>query len=172
MGLTTYILAGVTYYIVSVIIIIVVLNLINRHDRKKYQDQINTLEREKNLIISASILSELNKVEALINNDKMRESLQEWQERFRIIKDEEVPKITDDLIEIEDLFSEKEYKKLEEKMAKVELEIYFVKSKANFLLEEIKEITLSEERNRDTITKLKSQYREIVSKYNNNKNDY
>ncbi len=172
MSQATYILAGISYYIVSVIVIVIFLNLINRHEKKKYQDEIITLERDKNLIISSSILSELNKVEALVNNEKLQESYDDWQKRFKEIKDVEVPKITDALIEIEDCFNDKEYKTLNEKIAKAELEIFYVKTKANFLLDEIKEITLSEERNRETITKLKTKYREIITKYNKNKNDY
>ncbi len=172
MSQTAYILAGVSYYIVSIIIIVIVLNLINRKEKKKYQDEIVSLERDKNLIISSSILSELNKVEALVNNEKMEETYEDWQKRFKEIKDREVPKITDALIEIEDCFNEKDYKTLSDKIAKAELEIFYVKTKANFLLDEIKEITLSEERNRETITKLKAKYREIITKYNKNKNDY
>ena len=172
MSQTAYILAGITYYVISIVIIVIVLNLINKKEKKKYQDEITTLERDKNLIISSSILSELNKVEALVNNDKLQESYEEWQKRFKEIKDVEVPKITDTLIEIEDCFNEKDYKALNEKIAKAELEIFYVKTRANFLLDEIKEITLSEERNRETITKLKAKYREIVTKYNKNKNDY
>ncbi len=172
MSQTAYILAGLTYYIVSIIVIVVVLNLVNKREKKKYQDEIITLERDKNLIISSAILSELNKVEALVNNDKMQETYNEWQSRFKEIKDEEVPKITDALIEIEDCFNEKDYKTLSDKIAKVELEIYYVKSKANFLLDEIRNITLSEEKNRETITKLKARYREIITTYNRNKNDY
>ncbi len=172
MSQTAYILAGITYYIVSIIVIVIVLNLINKKEKKKYQKEIISLERDKNLIISSSILSELNKVEALINNEKLQESYDEWQKRFKEIKDVEVPKITDALIEIEDCFNEKQYNSLNDKIAKVELEIFYVKTKANFLLEEIREITLSEERNRETITKLKAKYREIITKYNKNKNDY
>lgn len=172
MSQTAYILAGVSYYLVSIIIIVIVLNLINRKEKKKYQDEIVSLERDKNLIISSSILSELNKVEALVNNEKMEETYEDWQKRFKEIKDQEVPKITDALIEIEDCFNEKDYKTLSDKIAKAELEIFYVKTKANFLLDEIKEITLSEERNRETITKLKAKYREIITKYNKNKNDY
>ena len=44
--------------------------------------------------------------------------------------------------------------------------------KTNFLLDEIKEITSSEERNREAIIKLKTEYREIKNKYDNNKADY
>lgn len=172
MSVTTYVLVGITYYIFAIVIIIVVLNLINKKQYKKYQEQITNLERDKNLIISASILTELNKVEALVNNDKMQENYDEWHRKFNEIKDVDIPKITDELIAIEDLFNEKKYKELDEKIAKTELQIYYIKTKANFLLDEIKEITLSEERNRETITKLKTQYREIVAKYNNNKEDY
>ena len=172
MSQTAYILLGISYYVVSVIIIVIVLNLINSKEKKKYQEEINVLERDKNLIISSSILSELNKVEALVNNEKMQETFEDWQERFKEIKDVEVPKITDALIEIEDCFQDKNYKDLNEKIAKVELDIFYVKTKANFLLDEIKEITLSEERNRETITKLKVKYREIITKYNKNKNDF
>jgi len=172
MSQTAYILAGVTYYIVSIIIIVLVLNFINRKEKKKYQEEIVTLEREKNLIISSSILSELSKVEALVNNEKMQETYDDWQKRFKEIKDVEVPKVTNSLIEIEDCFNEKKYNELNEKIAKAELDIYYLKTKSNFLLDEIKEITLSEERNRETITKLKSKYREILNRYNKNKNDY
>ena len=53
---TAYILAGITYYIVSIIVIVVVLNTVNRKEKKKYQNEIVTLERDKNLIISSAIL--------------------------------------------------------------------------------------------------------------------
>jgi len=172
MSQTAYILAGITYFIASVILIIVLLTTLNNKEKKKYQDEITTLERDKNLIISSSILSELNKVEALINNEKLQESYDDWQKRFKEIKDVEIPKITDTLIEIEDCFNDKEYDSLNEKLAKAELDIFYLKTKSNLLLDEIKEITLSEEKNRDTITKLKSRYREVVTKYNKSKDDY
>jgi len=169
---TTFTLLAIGYYILAVTLVILVLNFISKKEKKVYKDEINSLERDKNLIISASILSELNKVESLVNNEKMEQTYQDWQKRFKKIKDEEVPKISDDLLEIEDLFQEKNYKTLKQKIAQIELQIYYVKTRANFLLEEIKEITLSEEKNRETITKLKIIYREIFSKYNQNKSDY
>ena len=172
MSQTAYILAGISFYVISIVIIIIVLNVINNKQKKKFQDEILDLERNKNLIISSSILSELNKVEALVNNEKMQEKYDDWQSRFKNLKDVEIPKLTDDLIQIEDDFGKSDYKKLYEKMAKVEFEILYLKTKSNFLLEEIKEITLSEEKNRDSITKLKTRYRSIMAKYNGNKDDY
>lgn len=172
MSKTAFILIGITYYVFAIIIVIVVLNILSHREKKNYDTEINSLEREKNLIISAAILSELNKVEALINNDTLKELYDDWMERFKNIKDVEVPRITDELIEIEELHQRKETKLLKEKISKAEMDICYVKTKANYLLDEIKEITLSEERNRETITKLKSTYREVVSKYNNHKEDY
>ena len=172
MSQTAYIVACITYYIISIIIIVVTLTLINSKQRKKYEQQILSLERDKNLIISSSILSELNKVEALVNNDKMQETYDDWLKRFDEIKDVEIPKITDKLIKIEDTFNEKRYSDLNDEIAQAEMNIMYVKTRANFLLDEIKEITLSEEKNRDSITKLKAKYRDIISTYNRNKNDY
>lgn len=172
MSRTTFILIGVLYYILTIVTIIVVLNFINKKETKKYKDEITSLERDKNLIVNASILSELNKVNALINNEVMQKKYDNWCSRLKEIKEVEVPKITDALVEIETSFDEHDYKTIEKKAAALELQIAYVKTKSNFLLDEIKEITLSEEKNRETITKLKAEYRAILTKYNSNKNDY
>ena len=129
MSKTTFILLGITYYIISLVIIIGVLQLISKKEKQKYAREIKNLERDKNLIISASILSELNKVEPLVNNSETKEIFESWQHRFKIIKDEEVPKITDALLEIEDLFHEKKYKELKKRIAMIELDICYVKTK-------------------------------------------
>ena len=172
MSRTTFILIGVLYYIFTIVIIVVVLNLINKKERQKYKDEITTLERDKNLIVGASILSELNKVGALINNDIMQKKYDNWCLRLKEIKEIEVPKITDALVEIEEAFQDKDYQCSKTKIAALELEIAYVKTKSNFLLDEVKEITLSEEKNRETITKLKADYRMILTKYNSNKEEY
>lgn len=168
----TFLLIAVGYYIFTMIIVVIVLVLMNKKYRKNITNEINSLERDKNLIISSSILSELNKVEALVNNDELRKRYENWQQRFESIRDEEIPKITDEIIELQDDFNERDYDKLKKGLVDVELNINYLKTKADFLLEEIKEITLSEERNRETIIKLKADYREIRNLYNNNINDF
>ena len=169
---STYVLFAITYVVIAISLIIAMFIIIRKHMKNKYNEALKSLERDKNLIISASILSELNKVESLINNKDLEKKYKIWKEKFRIIKDKEVPKITDELINAEDLIKTKKYKQIESELARIELDIYFVKSKSKFLLDEIKEITTSEEKNRETITKLKGKYREIFIKYNNNLEDY
>ena len=172
MGKGTTVLIISSYIIVGLIIIITVLALIKRAKKKKYNSELTELERDKNLIISAQILAELNKVEGLINNDALREKFENWQERFNKIKNTDLPKITDTLIKLEEFYAKREYDKLKEGITNAELEITYLKTKTNFLLDEIKEITSSEERNREAIIKLKTEYREIKNKYDNNKSDY
>lgn len=172
MSNTTQLLIISSYIFVGLIIIIVTLTILSRRKKKRFSNELANLDREKNLIISAQILAELNKVEGLINNEQLKEKFANWQERFKKIKDDELPKITDKLINLEELFTNKKYDELKEGINNAELEITYLRTKTNFLLDEIKEITLSEERNREAIIKLKTVYREIENKYKSNKNDY
>ena len=168
----TFILIAGLVWIVTIILVIVVLTLINNKEKRKLKSEIETLEKEKNMVISASMLSELNKVEALVNNDEMREKLDDWKKRFNDIKDKEMPKITETINEIEELFEEKNFKELKGLVLKADFDLNTLKTKASFLLDEIKDVTLSEERNRETITKLKAEYREVLSTYKEFEDEY
>lgn len=162
-------LLGITYLIIMAGSAVLAVYLIHRHQKKKYHEILTNLERDKNLIVSASIISELKKIENLINNDELQIIYNDLQERFHEIKDVEVPKITDKLIEIDEFYEKKNYRELEKKIAKIELDIFYIKKRSEFLLKEIKDITSSEEKNRETVTKLKSTYREVFTKFNQNR---
>ena len=163
----------IAYFIVTVIVVIVSIILVKRNIKKQHEDTLNVLERNKNLIISASILSELNKVESLINNKDLEEKYNYWKSLFKDIKETDVPNITDELLTVEESIGLKNFKDFNKDLARIEFEIYIAKSKAQKLLDDIKEITLSEQRNREIVTKLKSDYRNVYLQYNNNdKADY
>lgn len=168
----TYIILGIVYAIVAIILIVVVLVFINKHNKKKLEEILTSLELDKNLIISANILTELNKVGSLINNKNLEIKYENWKERYKQIKDVDIPSLDKRLNDLEELIREKDYKKFVSDSSKLELEIYYIKSKSEFLLEEIKEITLSESKNREIVTNLKKDYRDIYLKYNNSPSDY
>ena len=168
----TFLLLAVGYYLFTMVIVVIVLVFMDKRYKKSLTNEINSLERDKNLIISSSMLSELNKVEALVNNEELKKKHKSWQKRFENIRDKEIPKITDEIIELQNDFNEKNYGKLKSGLVNVEMDISYLKTKADFLLEEIRELTLSEEKNRETIIKLKADYREIRNTYNNHLNDY
>ena len=167
-----FILCAVGYYFIAMIVIAVVLIVINNKTKKKYQGQITELERQKNLVISSNILTELNKVEPLINNDDLRKRYNNWQDRFNEIKTVDIPKITDLINEVQIYFEEKDYQNLKTSIIKTEMDLNYLQTKSSFLLDEIKEITLSEERNREKITKLKTEYREVVTTYKDDLEGY
>lgn len=168
----TYIVLGIVYLILAIILEVVVLVLINKHNKKKLQSILTNLELDKNLIISANILTELNKVGSLINNKNLELKYENWKERYKKIKEVDIPSLENSLNKLEELIRDKKYKEFIEVSSKLELEIYYIKSKSDFLLDEIREITLSESKNREIVTKLKKDYREIYLKYNNNSGDY
>ena len=168
----TYIILGIVYLILAIILVVVVLVLINKHDKKKLQGILTNLELDKNLIISANILTELNKVGSLINNKNLEIKYNNWKERYKQIKEVDMPSLENKLNDLEALIRDKKYKDFVKDSSKLELEIYYIKSKSDFLLDEIREITLSESKNREIVTKLKKDYRDIYLKYNNSPSDY
>ena len=161
-----------TIYIVTIIILIVIFALRNSKQNKKLKESISELEKEKNLIINAPILNELSKVEALVKDDKLKYKYDNWQHKFDDIRNIYIPKVTDMLLDADDLVERKKYKELKTLLADIELKIYRLREKTNTLLSEIKEITLSEEKNRNQIVKLKNKYRGIKQDYEKNKADY
>ena len=168
----TYIILGIVYLLLAIILVVVVLVLINKHDKKKLQGILTNLELDKNLIISANILTELNKVGSLINNKNLEIKYNNWKERYKQIKEVDMPSLENKLNDLEALIRDKKYKDFVKDSSKLELEIYYIKSKSDFLLDEIREITLSESKNREIVTKLKKDYRDIYLKYNNSPSDY
>lgn len=167
-----FMLFAIGYYFLTMIIIVIVLLVISNKTKKKYLAQINELERQKNLVISAGILSELNKVESLINNDDLRKKYESWQKRFNEIKNDDIPKITDLINEVQEYFETKDYANLKASIIKTEMDLNYLQTKSGILLDEIKEITLSEERNRDKITKLKAEYRNVLTTYKEDTESY
>lgn len=161
-----------TIIVVAVIIIAIVLNILKKKKNKAFKRQIELLDKEKNIIESTPVLSELAKVETIIKNDKMEEKYKSWQERFEIIKVAQISNVNDMIIDLDIFLDKKDYKGYQTKVAKIELELYKAKEAMNTLLEEIQEINLSEEKYRNIITKLKTKYRELDSKFKIHQKDY
>ena len=166
-----YLLIG-TFFIIAVILVTVVLVILKKHQYKSFRVQVDKLDKEKNLIASTPVYSELEKVEAIVKNDQLEEKYQNWKKRFDVIKDEKIERINDMINELDIASSMHDYKDFDGKLAKVEMEVYKVRESANKLLDEIKEITVSDEKFRSIVTKLKAKYRKLSAEFNNHKDDY
>ena len=158
--------------VIALVIVVVILVLIRRSEAKYYKEQLKNLEIERNKIASTPVLLELSKVEPIIKNDKMEERYNTWQDKFTNIKEKRLSVIDDMLIDLDVFLEKKDYKNYGFRVAKTELEIYKVRQAANHLLDEIKDITLSEEKYRSIVIKLKTKYRELNKKFNDNKDSF
>ena len=169
---STLLLILITLGVVAIIAIVIVLNSIHSRRNKELKKIIDNLEIEKNKIDSTPITPELSKVEPLIKNDKLAVIYHNWQERLEDIKENQIPNLTDMLIETEYSLNKTNYKGTMYKIAKLEMEIYKVRTNSEILLNEIKGVTSSEERNRKTITELKSKYRDLYRTFTSNNAEY
>ncbi len=156
----------------SFVIMIIAAMIIKNKKRKKYKKIIEDLDYQKNRLDTSPVGPELAKVENYLNNEKLELLYKNWKERLDDIKEIKIPKITDMLIEAEYSLSKKDYKSTMYKIAKLEMEIYKVRATSAFLLNEIKGVTESEEKNRGSITKLKARYRELYEKFEDTENEF
>ena len=168
----TIILIMVSFVILAAIVIVTVLVLLTKGKNNQYKKQLENLEIEKNKLDSVPIIPELTKVESYLNNEKLESMYNNWKDRLDVIRTNQIPKITDMLLEADYSLSQKDYKATIYKIAKLEMEIYKVRTNSDFLLNEIKEITSSEERSRTLITKLKSEYRDLYEKFSKDRESY
>jgi len=162
----------ISIYVIAAILIIIVLNVMQSFNNKKLKKELELLEIEKNKIDSTPITPELSKIESYLKNDKLEVMYSGWKTRLEDIKNTQIPKISDLLLEAEYSLKQSDYKNTMYKIAKLEMEIYKVRTSSQFLLNEIKEVTTSEEKNRAIITKLKAKYRSLFQKYSETKSEF
>lgn len=166
------VLWGFCLFLIPATIIVIVLNILQSHKNKSLKKVLNKLEYEKNVIDSTPITPELSKIESYLKNEKLETMYNDWKQRLSVIKNDQVPKLTDMILDAEYSLSQQDYKSTLFKIAKLEMEVYKVRTNSEFLLNEIKEITTSEEKNRAIITTLKSKYRDLYQKFTEQKNEY
>ena len=99
-----------TVVIISFLFILITLIFTKRKQTKKYKNVINELDVEKNKLIGVTVLSEFSKVKELVKTDNLKQKLEDWDNIFKDIKDTEVPKLNDLILETEFLVDKKEYK--------------------------------------------------------------
>ena len=165
------ILPIVIFLTMLIFTVIVVIILANKR-KNNYKKTIEELDYEKNRLIGVPILSELSKVRELVKTENLKQKLSEWDEEFQDLKENKIDMLTDLITEADFLIERNDYKNALKKIAYIEISLESLKKKTDNLLEQVKVITNSEERNRSIITKLKVIYRELESKFERTEKDY
>ena len=161
-----------TTFVITIVFGIITFIVTRKKTNKRYRKRANLLDVEKNQLLNVKILSEISKVRELVKTDNLKHKLEGWDKSFNYIKDDRLPKITDDISQVDFMIDRHEYENAIRKMTNIELEIERLKRKSDKLIEEIQIITNSEERNRSLITKLKISYRELQSKFTRTRKDF
>ena len=165
-------LITISTLILAIILIIITIFIIKNNQNKKYKKEIEKLDTEKNSLLGVPVLSEISKVKELVKTDNLKEKMEDWDTTFKMIRDEKIPTLADSISDVDFLIDRKEYKEATRKIANIEMELKVLKKQAEHLLEEVRVITGSEERNRTLITKLKIIYREGQNKFDRTKKEY
>jgi septation ring formation regulator len=165
-------LQTITYFLIVITFISATLGIIQYIRNSRLKKIIDELELEKNKVISAPIITELSKVEVLGKNNAIENRVKKWETRFNNVKNEDISSINDLLLEADFLLDKKKYKDVRKKIVDIEMRLYEARSKTSHILNEVQEITLSEEKNREILTNLKSSYRTLLQTFENTKEDY
>ena len=162
----------ITFIIVAIVVLVLLFLFIKTRKVKKYRDCVSYLDKEKNSLETAPIVAELSKVEPIIKNEKMEEKYKEWASVFDHVKNEDISKMSDNIVDLDILIDKKDYKNFAIEYSNAELFLYRIKNKVGHILKEIEDINGSEEKYRDIITKLKAKYRELNKIFEANKENY
>ena len=162
----------IAYVIVSILIVIVTLQLIKRKKKKDLAKRLERLDKEKNELESAPVISELAKIEPIIKNERMEKIYKGWFDEFDRIREKDIPQINDMIIDLDVYLDSKNYKDYMIGLSKAEIEIYKTKEKIDNLLDEIKEINVSSEKYRNIIINLKAKYRELEKTFKSKEDEY
>lgn len=170
MGMKKLFILGLV--LIILVILIVFFLVYKSRKNKSLREKLEELERQRNLIVATPIMTELDKIKVIVNNANLENKYDDWKKRYDIIKNRRYSEITDKLLAVDNLIEDKAYSEAKEAIINLEMEIYKLRVSTDNLLDEIREITMSEERNRAIVTKLKSRFRDLEKTFNNNKSNY
>ena len=97
-------------FIVSASLVVGVLNFLQMRKNRKIKKNLESLEIQKNELATSPIVPELAKVEAYLNNEKLKTLYDEWSTRLKQIKEVQIPKLSDMILDSEYALSQMDYK--------------------------------------------------------------
>ena len=118
---STIVITIILLTIIAIILIIGVLLAIQKKNHMDVKKKLANLEIEKNKIDSMPIVPELTKIESLNKNGKLEAMYNNWKDRLDVIRTNQIPKITDMLLDADYSLSKQDYKSTIYKIAKLEM---------------------------------------------------
>lgn len=144
--------------VISAIIFIIIIFIIGYTIRKKYYKEIDQLEAKKMETMNQPVVEKLAKVKQLNMTGKTEEMFEEWRKTWDDIITVQFPHIDELLFDAEEYTDKFNFKKVKEARDQIEGELVQINLQMQKILDELKELTDSEEKSRTDIESLKETY--------------
>ncbi|MBM7715224.1 septation ring formation regulator EzrA [Siminovitchia sp. FSL H7-0308] len=144
--------------VISAIIFVILLFVVGYIIRKKYYKDIDQLEAVKMEIMNQPVAAELAKVKQLNMTGKTEELFEKWRKTWDEIVTVRLPHIDELLFDAEEFTDKFHFNKVKEVRAKIETSLSEIDKDIQEILDQLKELVESEEKNRTDFDQLKETY--------------
>lgn len=145
-------------FIVGGLLLILILYIVGYLMKKKNYKEIDRLEAWKIDIMNRPVLDEFAKVKKLNMSGQTEELFDKWRKNWDEIITTTLPNVEEKLFDAEDYIDKYRFIKAKEALMAIENDLRQAEEKIEYLIEEIKELVGSEEKNRQDIEELKETY--------------
>lgn len=146
-------------YIIPIVVVLLVFVVVIFVYRKKHHTEISRLDQKRLDIQNKPVLEELSKVKSLNMSGQAEEMFERWRNKWSELIDVELPKIDENLMQVEDFVDKFQFKKATALEKDIELIIDSCDMELVGILAELNALMESEQQSRVEIEKLQLDYR-------------
>ncbi len=148
------------YYIIGIFILLLAVIIVGYFIKKKYFKEMDRLEAWKIDLFNRPILDEMSKVKQLNMTGQTEELFERWRTEWDDVITVKLPELEDLLFDAEEHIDRYRFKKAKGVQQEIGLKLQETEDQIKNILEELRELVGSEEKNRVEIEQLKEVYRE------------
>ncbi len=157
--LNNLLIIGIALVILLFIITLIVIFSIRKKKYRVYLTKCSEYDIEKTRIVNLPVSSELAKLDLVIKNKDLLVQLNDWNDRWNVIKAKELKQTTNAIIDFETQVEKRKFRNIESYEMACRGTIQDLRNATNALLEEVLVLSKCEEDNRKLITELKQNFR-------------
>ncbi len=162
---------NIVIVLVAILIVAGAVAIFLNYRKRKYKEYISVIEdldKQKVRVIYTPVELELSKLNKVVKNKDLLVILGDWNDHWNKIKNEKVGHISDKLFSIEDAVERKKFSGIDKDIESCKKMIVELKEEALKLHKDIIELSSIEDKIRERVTNLKSEFRNIKKTFVDN----
>ncbi|MFD1739322.1 septation ring formation regulator EzrA [Bacillus salitolerans] len=148
-------------FIIGIILVIVAVIIYGMLSRKKIYKEVDRLESWKIEIMNRPVTDEMAMVKSLNMTGQTEELFERWRKQWDEIVTTELPNVEEALFDIEECADKFQFRKSRALVKQLHDRLQGIEDTIQTILQELKDLVGSEEKNRTEIEELKQEYREV-----------